>query len=77
MKNGKCPHCGSTTIHTMPGGLNFGNLDRIFVNYGKAHQPSTYTVYVCVTCGFYEVFLTEPGYLAEVAKTWPKVPVKG
>jgi hypothetical protein len=77
MKNGTCPQCGSATVHASSGGLNFGNMGRIFVNAGKMHQPSTYTTYVCVTCGFFEVYLTEKSYLAEIAKTWSQVPVKG
>ncbi len=77
MKNGKCPKCGSATVHTMRGGLDFGNMDRIFINAGKSHQPSTYTTYVCVTCGFFEVYLNGMSYLAEITKSWPKVPVKG
>ena len=77
MLNGKCPQCGSETVHSRPGGLNFGNMDRIFVNAGIKHNPSTYTTLVCVTCGYFEVYLSEKSYLAEVAQTWPKMPVKG
>jgi predicted nucleic-acid-binding Zn-ribbon protein len=77
MKNGKCPQCGSTTVHSQRGGLNFGNLDRIFVNAANKHSPSTYTTLVCTTCGYVEIYLTEKSYLEDVAKTWPKVPFSG
>lgn len=76
MKNGKCLKCGSTTVHAMVGGISFGNMDKIFVNAGKAHQPSSYTTYVCATCGYLEVYLNGT-YLGEIAKTWPRVAVKG
>ena len=76
MKNGKCPKCGSATVHTMNGGTGFGNMDRIFINGGKMHQPSTYTTYVFVTCVYFENYLSG-SYLPEVVKSWPKVPVKG
>ena len=77
MKNGKCPQCGSGTVHTRPLGVGFGNIDKIFIDTPKAHNPSSYNAYVCVSCGFFEIYLTGTSYLAEVAKTWSKVPVKG
>ena len=76
MKNGRCPQCGSTTVYSRPGGLDFGNMDRIFINTPKSHKPSTTTALVCVTCGYIEIYLTERSYLAEVAQSWSKVPVK-
>ena len=76
MKNGKCPHCGTTNVYSMPGGLSFGNMDKIYIDGPKLHQPSSYTAYVCATCGYYEVFLS-PVFLPEIAKNWTKVPPKG
>jgi hypothetical protein len=76
MKTGKCPKCGSATVHAMNGGLGFSNMDKIFVHAGKTRQPSSFTSYVCVTCGYFETYLTG-SYLPEVAKTWTKVQVKG
>ena len=76
MKNGKCPQCGSASVHAAPSGVSFGNMDRVFVDYGKSHQPSTYTAYVCVACGLVEIHLATT-YLAEIAQSWSHVPVKG
>jgi len=51
-------------------------MDRVCVNGGKLHQPTGYTTYVCATCGYFENYMSASG-LAEIAKAWPKVPVKG
>jgi hypothetical protein len=76
MKNGKCPKCGAATVHTLSGGTSFGNIDKIYVNGPKFHQPSSYTTYVCVSCGYFENYLSG-SYLPEIVKSWPKVPFKG
>ena len=76
MKSGTCPKCGSGTVHTRVGGLSFGNMDRIFIDSDKMHEPSTYTAYVCVTCGYFENYLTGT-YLPQVVEQWAKVPVRG
>jgi predicted nucleic-acid-binding Zn-ribbon protein len=77
MKNGRCPHCGSTDVHSSPGGLGFGNSSSLNIYFKGMGKPSTTTAYICVNCGYFEVYLTAKSYLAEVAQSWPKVPVKG
>jgi predicted nucleic-acid-binding Zn-ribbon protein len=77
MKNGKCPKCGSATVHSKPGGLGFGNSSRVNIYVGSMGKPSPTTAYVCVTCGYFELYLTGTSYFAEVAQAWPKVSVKG
>ena len=39
-------------------------------------RPSTTTAYVCVQCGYFQVYLTATGMLQEVAQNWSKVPVR-
>ena len=75
MRNGKCPQCGSTTVYSRREGLDFGNMDKIFINTPTSHKPSNYTAVVCVTCGYFEIYLAEKSYLEEVARSWSKVPV--
>jgi predicted nucleic-acid-binding Zn-ribbon protein len=75
MKNGRCPQCGSETVYSRPGGVGFGNIDKIFVNAGNSHNPSSFTALVCVTCGYLEIYLSD-NYLADITKTWSKVQVK-
>ncbi len=77
MKNGKCPQCGATTVHSRPGGLGFGNTDKVYIYTGTMGKPSTTRAYICVTCGYYEVYLTDKDFLGEVARSWPKVQFKG
>jgi hypothetical protein len=60
----------------MASGVEFGNMDRVFVNYGNSHQPSTYKVYLCVSCGYFETYLTSAAYIAQAAQVWPAVPVR-
>ncbi len=76
MKSGKCPKCGSATVHSKPGGLGFGNSSHVSIYAGPMQKPSSTLAFVCVTCGHFEVYLTDKTYLAEVAKAWPKVPAK-
>ena len=76
MKNGTCPKCGSSTVHTRVSGLSFGNMDRVFIDGDKMHEPSTYTTYVCVTCGYFENYLAAT-YLPAVVEQWAKVPLRG
>jgi predicted nucleic-acid-binding Zn-ribbon protein len=73
MKSGKCPKCGSVTVHSKPGGLGFANVGKISINAGSMGKPSTTRAYLCTSCGYFEVYLTDKEYLAEAAKSWPKV----
>jgi hypothetical protein len=73
MKNGKCPQCGSATVHTRANGLGFGNISSVYIYTGSTGKPSGTAAYVCVTCGYFEVYLTDRPGLAEIAQAWQKV----
>jgi hypothetical protein len=73
MKSGTCPKCGSTTVYSQPGGLGFANQASIYIYAGRTSGPSTTRAYVCATCGYYEVYLTDKDFLADAAKAWSKV----
>jgi hypothetical protein len=77
MKNGKCSKCGSASVYSRPNGLGFGNMDKVFIYGGKWSKPSSTTAYVCATCGYFEVYLSDASGLAEMAKLWSKVPPRG
>jgi hypothetical protein len=74
MKTGKCPKCGSATVHSRPGGLGFGNQDRIYIYAtGPIGKASTTIAYLCTSCGYQEVYLTDKDFLADAAKSWSRV----
>ncbi len=77
MKNGKCPKCGSATVHSKPNGIGYGNSNgRVSVYISMMTQPSPTVAFVCITCGYFEVYIADPSKLAEVAKTWQKVQIE-
>jgi predicted nucleic-acid-binding Zn-ribbon protein len=71
MKNGICPKCGSTEIHTKADAFSFG--------VGAVALPislfSTAQVipYVCVQCGYLEMYVDEPKQRRGLAAKWPKL----
>jgi len=75
MKNGKCPKCGSTNIHSKRGGLGYSNSSSIYI-YLPQSQPTSPVEYVCTSCGYVEMYIVEAARLAEIDKAWPKVPPK-
>ncbi len=74
MRNGKCPKCGSTTIHSQANGLLFAGRNE-YIHLGMAHYPTDIVSFLCVSCGYFENYLSDPKKLAEAAQQWPKVPV--
>jgi predicted nucleic-acid-binding Zn-ribbon protein len=77
MKSGVCPKCGSATVYSQPGGLGFGNQDKIYLYHvGPIGKPSTTKAYLCTTCGYHEVYLTDKDFLAEAAAAWARVAPK-
>jgi hypothetical protein len=73
MKRGVCPKCGSPTVYSQPGGLGFANQANIYIYAGRRSKASPTRAYLCTTCGYYEVYLTDKDFLAEAAKAWPRV----
>jgi hypothetical protein len=74
MRNGKCPRCNSATVHAQNGGLGITEWRKIHVYTGAISTAVPYVSFVCVTCGYFENYIADPGKLAQVAKTWQKVP---
>jgi hypothetical protein len=78
MKNGRCPACGSAAVYSKPNGIGWAQQTSVFV-YGAGSQmakASSTRAYVCASCGRFEVYMIDTSVIAEIAKTWPKVPVQ-
>jgi predicted nucleic-acid-binding Zn-ribbon protein len=75
MKNGICPKCGSASVYFKSNGLGFGDSNGVFVYVSKLTRRSPTLAFVCGACGYFENYITDPGKLDEIAKTWPQVPV--
>jgi hypothetical protein len=75
MKNGTCPRCNSTTVYSRPNGLGFGNTSSVFIYGDKWSKPSSTKAFVCATCGFFEVYISDTSNLAQLAQMWQKVKV--
>lgn len=73
MKNGICPKCGSETVHSKPDGLKYAVAKGVvWVHTGMMTVASPAVSYVCVSCGYFENYIVDPGKLSEVAKNWQK-----
>jgi predicted nucleic-acid-binding Zn-ribbon protein len=75
MKNGRCPKCGSTTIHSKSGGIGFAQQTSVYVYDAGSRwaKPAPLVAYVCTSCGFFEVYMNDSGVLGDVAGAWSQV----
>jgi hypothetical protein len=78
MKNGRCPTCGSTEVYSRPQGIGFAQQTSVFVYDAgsKMAKNSSTRAYVCAGCGHFELSMIDTSVIADIAKTWPKVPVR-
>ena len=76
MKNGQCPKCNSATVYSKTSGVFF-YYNVINVRTSQIDRAIPFVSFICTTCGYYENFITDPNKLAEVTKTWQKVPTGG
>ncbi|MCX7878950.1 MAG: hypothetical protein N2510_09990 [Ignavibacteria bacterium] len=72
MKDGKCVKCGSQ-VYFKPDGINLGGEGTIYVYTGWITSPSSSIAYVCATCGYFEIYISDQNKLQEVAMKWEKV----
>jgi hypothetical protein len=75
MKNGQCPKCNSTTIHSQPQGIYYYQITALHLgNTGSMMIPNATVVsYLCTTCGYFENYIADQKILAQVAAKWQKV----
>ena len=73
MKEGKCPKCGSTDIHSgadillKSGPFNCNTIPISMTSVAALDN------YVCTQCGLVERYVAEPSKLKEIARKWPRV----
>lgn len=73
MREGICPKCGSTDVHT---GAHFPNKEG---HYWANTIPITFWVstaldnFVCVSCGYVESYISNPAKLRKIMEKWPRV----
>jgi predicted nucleic-acid-binding Zn-ribbon protein len=69
MRDGKCTRCGKTAVHAKHGALNSGAIELLVT----AWRRGWLTAYVCVSCGYSELYLEDGELLSIVADKWPIV----
>ena len=66
MKTGTCPKCDGKAIHRVDGNrfgpdITLGGMSKAFLN-----------AYVCVACGYVELYVEDPADLPKIAARWPR-----
>lgn len=74
MRNGQCPKCNSATVYARTKGIYFSK-EILYVETGNWITDSPFVSFICASCGYFENYVADRDKLAEVAKTWEKVPV--
>ena len=69
MKSGWCPKCEVQEVHAV---ATIGN-DLIVPLKGFMSVGSATKLYVCVQCGYVEIYVMEGADLPKIAAQWPKV----
>ena len=75
MKDGKCPKCNATTVYTKTKGITFGS-GGLYVDISSewaSKSVKEVDYYICISCGYFESYLVDPGRLQAIAKDWKKV----
>ena len=67
MKDGVCPKCGAREVH-----LVAGNRTDISIAISWSRNALV-KLYVCVECGYAEMFVEDADDLPRIAERWPKV----
>lgn len=74
MRDAICPKCGESTVYTTETGIGIeraGNKVAVTLSRKQWRQKSSATTdYVCVSCGYYERYLTDRGLLDRIAAEW-------
>ena len=76
MKNGTCPKCSQSTVHSSKRGISYAARGSFYVNNLKSMlivPTNEYTDYVCTNCGYYETYLNDAEKLKQIASEWSKV----
>ena len=69
MRSGHCPKCESADVHVVSTIRN-----QIVVPLGLLSVGGSATdLYVCVRCGYVEIYVQDEADLPQIAEKWPKV----
>ena len=69
MKSGRCPKCESQEVHAVTTIRN-----NFVVPLGMMSVVGSATkLYVCVQCGYVEIYILDGADLPKIAAKWPKV----
>jgi hypothetical protein len=74
MRSGVCVKCSAPTIFAKDDGISYGSGGSLYVHTGMISQAVPSKSFVCTTCGYYELYITEPKKLADVAQKWQQIP---
>lgn len=74
MRTGICPKCTSETVYAASKGIRLGdNSLGVAVFIGMFGTPSSYTAYLCSTCGYVEFYIDDRSKLQAVESNWHRV----
>lgn len=73
MRNGTCPGCHSSTVYKKKNGVKVGSGDGMYVYTGAVTMASDFEAYICTSCGYVELHVTDREKLQRVAESWDRV----
>jgi predicted nucleic-acid-binding Zn-ribbon protein len=69
MTNGQCGKCESSEVHVV---ASIRNEFVVPLGFWSATGSAT-NLYICVNCGYVEIYVQDKSDLAKIANKWPKV----
>lgn len=72
MKDGLCPKCHAREVHLVD-----GSRTGVSVALGTWSAGAFTSFYVCVRCGYLEIYVEDPADLPKIAEKWMKVGGEG
>lgn len=72
MTNGHCPRCTRTEVFHQSGDRH--QSEKITLTQGVVSKAAVPDRYVCVACGYVELYLVNANDLAVIRETWNRVP---
>ena len=83
MRRGVCPKCGTATVRAAKNGIEMGerphqtflrpNIGPDFRGMVRNHPTEMWT-FGCISCGYLEMYVLDPGGLAFIDGNWVEVP---
>lgn len=70
LKSGSCPACGSRDIYFKERNKSGDRVNQIPVSRGWTVQYAALDNYACATCGYLELYVSEPENRAKIRENW-------